>query len=49
MNIAKRLTNGWTERQVNKSKSHCDDCESILWVAPDGKSIYCNNVHKGTL
>jgi len=44
--IAKRLKNGWTERVANKQKYNCDDCGSKLWVAPDGKTIYCNEVHK---
>lgn len=41
--IAKRLVGGgWTEYQPNKSRDNCDDCGAALWVAPDGKSVYCN-------
>ena len=46
MKISKRLKNGWTERQTNKQKYICDDCGNRLWVAPDGKTIYCNNLSK---
>lgn len=42
MTISKRLVNGWTEQQVNNQKYVCDDCGAKLWVAPDGKTIYCN-------
>lgn len=48
MKIAKRLKNGWTKRVPNKQKYNCDDCGSQLWVAPDGKSVYCDAVHKTT-
>jgi len=41
--VAKRLTNGWTEYQRNNNKNTCDDCGAKLWVAPDGKSLYCDN------
>lgn len=51
MKIAKRLPAGWTDRQPNKQKYICDDCQSKLWVAPDGKTVYCDNLsdkHKET-
>lgn len=44
LTIAKRLKNGWTEPQENKSQDWCDDCTQILWVAPDGKTLYCDNL-----
>ena len=40
--VAKRIRRGWTEYQTNKQKYNCDDCGARLWVAPDGKSLYCN-------
>lgn len=43
LTIAKRLIEGgWTEYQPNQSREVCDDCGAPLWVAPDGKSLYCN-------
>lgn len=44
MTIAKRLKNGWTNYQTNKSKEVCDDCKAQLYVAPDGKTLYCDNI-----
>lgn len=44
MKIAKRIKDGWTSRQVNQQKYNCDDCGAGLWAAPDGKSIYCNEL-----
>jgi len=44
--IAKRLKSDWTDYQENKSVSNCDDCGARLWVAPDGKSLYCNAIHE---
>lgn len=41
--IAKRVKGGWTERQSNKQKYVCDDCGKQLFVAPDGKTVYCDN------
>lgn len=46
MKIAKRTATGWTDRVINKAKYNCDDCGARLWVAPDGKTLYCNAVHK---
>lgn len=51
LKIAKRIAGGWTDRQPNKQEFNCDDCGAALWVAPDGKSIYCDNLsneHGGT-
>lgn len=44
MQIAKRTKNGWTERQENINKEYCDDCNKRLWIAPDGETIYCDNM-----
>lgn len=44
MKIAKRLVNGWSDYQPNKQKYHCDDCGAGLYVAPDGKTKYCDNL-----
>jgi len=44
MKIAKRIKNGWTDRQSNKQKYKCDDCGQKLHVAPDGKTIFCDNL-----
>lgn len=41
MNINVRTKTGWKKRQ-NKSKYICDICGDKLWIAPDGKTIYCN-------
>lgn len=46
MKIVKRLPHGWLSHQTNKQKYNCDDCGAKLWIAPDGKTLYCNNVHK---
>jgi len=46
MKIAKRIINGWTEYQLNKSKYSCDDCKAQLYIAPDGKTLYCDNISK---
>lgn len=45
LTVAKRLPpeqGTWTEYQANKSLTHCDDCGAVLWIAPDGKSLYCD-------
>lgn len=39
-----RTKDGWADQQ-NKEKYMCDVCQMKLWVAPDGKTIYCNNIH----
>lgn len=44
MKIAKRIEGGWTNYQVNHNKYNCDDCGSRLYVAPDGKTKYCDNL-----
>lgn len=44
MKIAKRLPNGWTPYQINKNKYICDDCQARLYIAPDGKTPYCDNI-----
>lgn len=44
MTIAKRTKTGWTPHQPNKEKYHCDDCGARLYVAPDGKTKYCDKV-----
>lgn len=44
MKIAKRTNKGWTERQANKQKYNCDDCGAQLYVAPDGKTVYCDKL-----
>lgn len=41
--IAKRIQGGWTNSQPNTDKLNCDDCGARLWVAPDGKTLYCDN------
>ena len=46
MNISKRLATGWSDKQANKNKYNCDECSAALWVAPDGKTLYCNAVHE---
>lgn len=43
MKIAKRIKDGWTKPQSNRHKYTCDDCGQQLHVAPDGKTIFCNN------
>ena len=43
--IARRLENGWTEYLPNEQDYNCDWCGAKLWVAPDGKSLYCDAVH----
>lgn len=51
LTIAKRLPGGWTPYQPNESKETCDDCGAALWVAPDGKTLYCDKIstkHKET-
>lgn len=40
--IAKRTFAGWTPYRDNKSHTHCDDCGERLYVAPDGKTLYCD-------
>ena len=36
----------WSKtKHENKKKYHCDMCGEKLWVAPDGKSIYCDKEH----
>lgn len=45
MKIAKRTKAGWTAYVPNKQKYNCDECGAQLWVAPDGKSKYCDKVH----
>lgn len=45
LTIAKRTERGWTDYQPNKSKTNCDDCGARLYVAPDGKTLYCDNVN----
>lgn len=42
MKIAKRTKTGWTAYQLNKNKMFCDDCKSRLYIAPDGKTKYCD-------
>ena len=47
--INRRLNNGgWLEHKTpNKDKLYCDICHKQLWVAPDGKTIYCNTNNCG--
>ena len=44
MKIQRRVRSGknpkWVEGE-NKRKHHCDICGKKLWVAPDGKTVYC--------
>ena len=42
MKINRRARIGWIAKQENRSKTHCDICGEKLWVAPDGKTVYCN-------
>ena len=36
----------WSDKQYdNKDKEKCDMCGSRLYVAPDGKTIYCDKEH----
>ena len=44
MTIAKRLKTVWTNYQPNVKKYHCDDCDAQLYVAPDGKTKYCDKI-----
>lgn len=44
MKIAKRTKTGWTAYQLNKNKMFCDDCKSRLYIAPDGKTKYCDKI-----
>lgn len=44
LTIAKRLKNGWTSYQPNDQKYVCDDCGERLYIAPDGKTPYCDNI-----
>lgn len=44
--INKRSKNGWV-KVVNNQKYVCDKCGAKLWVAPDGKTIYCNTDNCG--
>ena len=41
MLIYRRTSAGWSNREKNKSKSHCDKCGQVLWVNPGG-GVYCN-------
>ena len=46
MKINQRTKNGWLPKmRHNKDKYVCDICKSKLWVAPDNKTVYCNNKH----
>lgn len=53
LTIAKRLPGGgWTKYQPNKQPEHCDDCGARLYVAPDGRTLYCDQAttkHKETV
>lgn len=44
MKIAKRTATGWTPYQPNTDKLKCDDCQARLYIAPDGKTLYCDNI-----
>ena len=36
----------WADKpKENKNHLFCDMCGAKLWVAPDGKTIYCDNEH----
>ena len=36
----------WEYGVENKQKYNCDACGAQLWVAPDGKTKYCDATHK---
>lgn len=41
-----RVEGGWHDERVsNKAPYHCDIDGSRLYVAPDGKTVYCDKVH----
>jgi hypothetical protein len=42
MKINRRIKGGWVRNQKNNQKYTCDICGEKLWVAPDGKTVYCN-------
>lgn len=45
LTIARRVPNGWTPYEPNQSKDTCDWCNARLYVAPDGKTLYCDAMH----
>lgn len=44
--IALRIAGGWKNGVQNKDPLNCDIDGARLWVAPDGKTLYCNQVHE---
>lgn len=41
-----RIEGGWHDKKVpNKTPYHCDIDGERLFVAPDGKTVYCDKVH----
>ena len=45
MNCSYRIKNGWKQGTQEKDNI-CQKCFAKLWIAPDGKSVYCDNIHK---
>lgn len=46
LTIARRINGGWTNYLPQKNDTHCDWCKNRLYVAPDGKTLYCNHLHE---